>query len=203
MFTVLVAASAAAVAQPASAESLPARPAAAKRAPARTDDESDVVVPGAYIVAAPPPDTMRVTKPPLGAGPDEVARRIDSLQVEVTVGTEHLWSGVLRVNRLLGATYNQTLRQAPEPNCPPAARGTVASRDVSIAVSKWAGVNSNPNDYQVSVSFNRSIPSAVCRPGIRSLRIEEQVRLAPGEKADIPGDAGMMVHIERLTSESP
>ena len=150
--------------------------------------------------SAPPPPVIvpsaRIAQP---AELDEVSLRVDRLQVSVFVGGERLWTGVLELNRFVGANYMESRRGATVAACPEPGRGVGSGHQLGVDVHKYGGNLSDPDRYRISVNVGRSGPSADCQStATRSLRIEEQATVGAGQSVELRGDGGLVVRIRRL-----
>jgi len=124
--------------------------------------------------------------------------RVDRLQVSVHLGQELLWQGMLDVNGMMGARYSETVQQAVAPTCMDPARSASSGHELSVNLSKSGGAYKDQDEYRVSAGYTRSSIATACKGmANRSVRVDDQVTVLPGQQVDIHGDAGLMVRLRR------
>jgi hypothetical protein len=149
---------------------------------------------------APPPIMVTNSAPPMAnpilAAPDLPASPPVLVDIRVDGEGATLWQGSLRVGP--SASYSENRSESRERPCSP-----YLSYDQGLRSSLMLNLTNyvtreRPNQFSVSVSWNRpATPEACGEPGSRSVQLQQSIELAPGAEAVLHGDGGLAVRLRR------
>ncbi len=154
-------------------------------------------------MAPPPPPVMVSPMPVATTLRTTTPRPAVMIAVEVMGGAERLWAGQLRVAEYNSASFNSSVNEAPE-TCPAdkSAQGRYApnsGRSVQLSISR-RNYDRSPSgeDSNFAISAGWTRPGVACEAGGTStVSFNRTVALAPGGKAELKGDGGLVVRVSR------
>lgn len=120
------------------------------------------------------------------------------IEVRISAGNRLLYSDTLRVARAAGANYSENRSEASLVVCPDTSSYDRSERSSLNVNLYWQELGNGSPSVNVSVNWLRPESATGCAPiGTRGVQLSQVVRLAPGESAEIKGDAGLIVRLTR------
>ncbi len=125
-----------------------------------------------------------------------------SFDIEVRAGGEVLWSGPMRVSRLVAGRFERRKTEAPAASCGDGGTSRVNAAEnttLSVNVQRYLGAPIDDAAFTLSVTWVRPGEGDACGGGRATLTsgISQQLRLAPGQSLTINGDSGLTVRLRR------
>lgn len=151
-----------------------------------------------------PPPIISVSRPmPAFRSMEEIEpamRRIDRLEVVVFLDRSPLWRGTLDVSGFTGASYSESRRGAVQTfACPTAGRNVHSGQQLNVSAYKQGGYAVEADQYRLSVSLERSSPSADCKAtASKAIKLDDQATIPSGQIVELRGDGGLTVRVRRL-----